>query len=145
MLRNRLWSGLGDLELKNVSRYLFEKKTDYYTLRLELRVIEDDLRQHRISASSINKAETKHMSSSTETVKVSEEPDTVSVRQFASSVDSRLLKEMQTMSKQMEVMNFKSRTLRKKLKILNKTAVVTALVLGQRKRRIRSLTPQRRI
>lgn len=145
MLRNRLWSGLGDLELKIVSRYLFEKKTDYYTLRRELRVIEDDLRQHRISASSINKDETKHMSSSTETVKVSEEPDTVSVRQFASSVESRLLKEMQTMSKQMEVMNFKSRTLRKKLRILNKTAVVTALVLGQRKRRIRSLTPRRRI
>lgn len=49
MLRNRLWSGLRDQELKNVSRYLFERVIDFNTLRRQLRAIEDDLKPQKVS------------------------------------------------------------------------------------------------
>ena len=43
MLRNRLWSGLRDGDLRNASRYKFESVLDFNQLRRELRVIEQDL------------------------------------------------------------------------------------------------------
>jgi hypothetical protein len=55
MLRNRLWSGLRDLELKNVSRYLFEKVDDYNMLQKELRAIEEDMRLSRQSLNRVSK------------------------------------------------------------------------------------------
>lgn len=48
MLKNRLWSGLRDPELRNMSRYKFEKEIDFNKLRRELRSMEEDL---KISAS----------------------------------------------------------------------------------------------
>ena len=43
MLRNRLWSGLRDGDLRNASRYKFESVLDFNQLRKELRVVEQDL------------------------------------------------------------------------------------------------------
>ena len=43
MLRNRLWSGLRDKELKNAARYKFETVKSFNLLRTELRKIELEL------------------------------------------------------------------------------------------------------
>ena len=43
MLRNRLWSGLTDKELKNAGRYKFETIRNFNLLRKELRKIELEL------------------------------------------------------------------------------------------------------
>ena len=122
MLRSRLWSGLRDLELKNVSRYLFEKVEDYNTLRRELRVIEEDLRLSRQSLSQVIKPTQKQgmASDAKRVVRDEQRPEISEAKQFVTSVESRLLKQMETMTLQMSRMESKLMELDKEVKDLKK-------------------------
>lgn len=108
MLRSRLWSGLRDLELKNVSRFLYEKTDDYNTFRKELRAIEEDLKQSRPSSNPIkSKTECKIQPSPGVSNSKGEKADVVEAKQYATSVENRVLKQLETLTKQMQSMEVK--------------------------------------
>ena len=109
MLKNRLWSGLRDQELKNVSRYLFEKIVDFNTLRRELRAIEEDLRSQKVSRTE-KKLEVKTPDMEKGKVEVAE------AKQFVSLVESQILKQMEALTKQMSRMESKLGELDKEVK-----------------------------
>lgn len=107
MLRSRLWSGLRDLELKNVSRYLYESIDDYNALRKELRAIEEDLRQSKASSVPFKtKAEVKTTTVVPE-FKQNQRADTPEAKQFVTTVESKVLKQLEIMTKQMQSMEAK--------------------------------------
>lgn len=130
MLRNRLWSGLRNIELKNASRYLFEKNLNYNTLRKELRAVEEDLRLDKAATpdqpppnkpdiAPPSKTDIKPPPSVDENLTI-KSSDTVGAKQFATSVESRLLKELTTLSRQMERMESRMAGLEKEVKDLRK-------------------------
>lgn len=94
MLRNRMWSGLRNQDLKNATRYKFETELDYTKLRRELRLVEEDMK-----ASQSTKAGDKPPQSNIKSDKSAD------ARQCSSSVESRLLQELQELTSQMKSLN----------------------------------------
>lgn len=122
MLRSRLWYGLRDLELKNASRYLFEKNLNYNTLRKELRAVEEDLRQCKSLQPEPPlpvKVESKQPPITEDSLSL-KAADTVGAKQFAATVEARLLKEIGSLSKQMERMESKMSALEKEVRELRR-------------------------
>ena len=102
MLRSRLWSGLRDTELKNISRYLFEKNFDFNTLRKELRVVEEELRTQGIRYRKVSTHSTTHPKpKEVELERDPEEGNLKDCKQYLSSVEGKVLQQMEAMTKQM--------------------------------------------
>ena len=121
MLRNRLWSGLRDTELKNISRYLFEKNFDFNTLRKELRVVEEELRAQGIRYPKVSTRSTTHPKPK----EVEPERDTgeghlKDCKQYLSSVEGRVLQQMEAMTKQMNRLESKLGELDREVKDLRR-------------------------
>ena len=99
MLRNRLWSGLRDRELKNSARYKFESLRCFNTLRKELRKIEQEMESsdkgHR------RKAEGR------------EELPTEEVACNMTLVESKILKQLESLSTNVKTLNSKIDALEK--------------------------------
>ncbi|XP_060567740.1 uncharacterized protein LOC132726440 [Ruditapes philippinarum] len=113
MLRGRLWSGLRDIELKNASRFLFQKDLNFNTLRKELRAIEEDLRLSRLATS----LPLPPKQATQANVSLPNTPnESVPAQQCATTVDSRLLQEIRALSKQMEGMESRLSSMEKELK-----------------------------
>lgn len=103
MLRNRLWSGLRDSELRNVSRFKFETVNNFNRLRKELRQIEQDLE--------VTKLDT------TKTIEV-KEPQKAT--QFMTAVESKLLQQLEELTTQMRKLNTKVDNMDKEIQDLKK-------------------------
>ena len=104
MLRNRLWSGLRDKELKNAARYKFETVRSFNLLRTELRKIELELgltpeKDDKRRGKSENRQE---------------------VTSNMTLVESKLLKQLETLTTQMKTMNSKMETMDKDIRDLKK-------------------------
>ena len=98
MLRNRLWSGLRDKELRNAARYKFETVRSFNLLRKELRQIEQELTPEKT-------------------------PDKGSSQEVASNmtlVESRLMKQLESLSCQMKTMNNKMEAMDKEMREMRK-------------------------
>ena len=113
MLRGRLWSGLRNSLLKNVSRYKYETVTDFNQLRKELRKIELDLEK----SVKENVKERKKESFTPVTEGVQKKTENVeNVNANMTSVEHRLLKQMQDMTDQFKRMTSRMDAMEKELK-----------------------------
>ena len=122
MLRSRLWSGLRNDLLKNVSRYKYETIGDFNELRRELRKIEQDLERGAASASGRLSTESKiekHVRFECQE-KAGEENSETSEEAVShmTSVESRLLKQMQSMSEQLKGLDRRMSSMEKEMKVL---------------------------
>lgn len=121
MLCGRLWSGLFDKTLKNISRYKFETIHNYGVLRKELRQIEQDLDIHK-SFSSVSLPVSQNQISSSSTKPNGSPGVTVEpVSQFMSSVENKLLQQLQEMTNEMKLLNSRVSTVEKELQSLKKS------------------------
>jgi hypothetical protein len=127
MLKNRLWSGLRDPALRNVSRYLFQKEINYNTLRKQLRAIEEDLKSS-VSSSSKNVIDMNPgtlvnapVSSTGIPVNQDSKAGVAEAKQFVSNVESRVLKQLEIMTAQMTRMETKLGSLEKDIQELRRT------------------------
>lgn len=126
MLRNRLWSGLRDDELRNVTRYKFESISDFNILRRELRQIEEDFKSHKSPPStsvptsySIPSVPT---APSTSSNPVSEIPCSVKM----SAVEHKILQQLEELTVQMKKLNTRVETMEKEFTQLKKGKFETA-------------------
>ncbi|XP_060587413.1 uncharacterized protein LOC132742926 [Ruditapes philippinarum] len=123
MLCNRLWSGLYDQHLRSVSRYKFESIHDYGVLRKELRQMEQDLELNKKSPSSltlpVSKAKSSHVQSpeGKKTPDVKVEPASL----LMSSVENKILQQLQDLTNQMKQLNSRVGTVEKELQGLKKS------------------------
>ncbi|XP_060577083.1 uncharacterized protein LOC132734365 [Ruditapes philippinarum] len=105
MLRNRLWSGLRNQDLKNATRYKFEAELDYTRFRRELRLVEEEMKlaQQGVKSSGISSRD-KYSTSSfpSNSSDRSKEQD---VRQCSTSVESKILQELQDVTAQLKTLN----------------------------------------
>jgi len=121
MLRSRLWSGLRDGMLKNVSRYKYESINDFNELRKELRKMEQDLKSGmRVSGEKIESS----VGQEKERAEVKAKDDSAEKVELASAqmtaIDSRLLKQMQEMTDQFKKMNSRMDGLEKEVREMKK-------------------------
>jgi hypothetical protein len=102
MLRNRLWSGLRDSQLRNISRYKYELVRDFSVLRRELRQMEQELE--------VSRRERKQLREETGRSTLQKaEP----VTQCMSAVESKLLQQLQEITGQLKQLNTRVSTLEK--------------------------------
>lgn len=125
MLCNRLWSGLRDRELRNASRYKFESVHDYGVLRRELRQMEQDIQASKHSQSSCSNVASVVLVEQSEekpgqTLK-STEAKAEPACQFMSSVENKLLQQLQDLNNQMRQLNTRVGVVEKELQNLKKT------------------------
>jgi hypothetical protein len=102
MLRNRLWSGLFDRELKNASRYKFECTRSYNLFRKELRKLEQEL----LSGTSLNRGADERR----------DRRETAASNM--SQVESKLLQQLEQLSSQMKTMCSRMDSMEKELQEL---------------------------
>jgi hypothetical protein len=102
MMRVRLWSGLQNIKLKNASKFLFQKNLNFNTLRKKLKAIKKNLRLSKLPSSlplppklATPEANISITSSNTPNKSVPEQ-------QCVTTVHSKLLQKIRTLSKQME-------------------------------------------
>lgn len=125
MLRNRLWSGLRNDELRNVTRYKFETIQDFNVLRRELRQIEQDIIARKsfpahtptITSTPVSQSSSRNSSSGT----------SCSIKM--SVVENKILQQLEELSLQMKKLNTRVETMEKdfssfKLKAESTTAKV---------------------
>lgn len=113
MLRNRLWSGLRDSQLRNVSRYKFESVRDFSVLRRELRQIEQEL---EVSRRDRRQSKQRTENSAEQKVDNFAEQKVEPVKQCMSAVESKLLQQLQEMTDQLKQLNTRVSTVERGLK-----------------------------
>ncbi|XP_060575528.1 uncharacterized protein LOC132732991 [Ruditapes philippinarum] len=122
MLRNRLWSGLRNDELRNVSRYKFESIQDFNVLRRELRQIEQDITARKSvhfsspAATSAPKPSSSSRNSSSG----------ISCSVKMSVVESKILQQLEEISTQMKKLNTRVETVEKEFASFKRKAEPTA-------------------
>ena len=125
MLSSRLWSGLRNETLKNVSRYKYESIRDFNELRKELRKIEQDIEkgkkvEEKESVQS-ETVESKVETRAQEAKKAGSEQESENVSVNMTTVEHRLLKQMQELSDQFKKMNSRMGNIEKELKDVKKS------------------------
>jgi hypothetical protein len=93
MLRNRLWSGLRNQDLKNATRYKFEAKLDYRRFRRELRLVEEEMKLAQQGVKSSGTFTRERPSTSSFPSNSSDRSKEQDVRQCSTSVESKILQE----------------------------------------------------
>ncbi|XP_053407540.1 uncharacterized protein LOC128559552 [Mercenaria mercenaria] len=111
MLRNRLWSGLRDQELKNATRYKYESVQDYTRLRRELRQVEEDIKTGQVDRSVSSKSRITFGEKDSDVGKA-KEPD---ARQCSTAFESKLLKQLQDLTTEMKGLNTRVSNIEKDL------------------------------
>lgn len=101
MLRNKLWSGLRDQDLKNVSRYKFEAERDYTRFRRELRQIESDMKSGKVEVSSLKKEFDPFKKVGTDKGK----KETEKVRQYTVHEESKISKQLEELTELVKSLN----------------------------------------
>ena len=109
MLRSRLWSGLRDQVLKNATRYKYETVPDYTSLRRELRQVDEEMKAAQIDKTANVKP---GVMSRNRDSNMSRETD---VRQYNTAYESRILKELETVTAQMKALNTRVSNIEKEL------------------------------
>lgn len=121
MLRSRLWSGLRDSMLKNMSRYKFESTRDFNELRKELRKIEQDLKRGKFvenkESEKVHAGVVKDKREGGQERKKEECGEKVEeVASNMTSLESRLLKQMQEMTEEFKKLNKRVDSMEKDIK-----------------------------
>ena len=126
MLCSRLWSGIYNQELRNVSRYKYESIHDYGVLRRELRQMEQDLQVNRRSVLTSPSPSVKQQVPPPAPVKPAEAhklpvPPAEPASQFMSSVENKLLQQLQDLNLQMKKLDNRLGSVEKELQSLKKS------------------------
>jgi hypothetical protein len=124
MLRNCLWSGLRNDELRNVSRYKFESIQDFIVLRRELRQIEQDITARKsVHTSSPAATSAPRPLSSTRN-----SSSGISCSMKMSVVENKILQQLEEITSQMNKLNTRVETVEREFASFKRKAEPTAKV-----------------
>ena len=125
MLRNRLWSGLRDNDLRNATRYKFESIFDFNVLRKEIRSIEEDFKARTSTYNSVSctppQIPMSQYVSSSKAFDRKPVPE-VSCSSNMSVVEHKIIQQLEELALQMKRMNSRVETVEKELSQLKKVS-----------------------